>query len=92
MATPPSLEKRVRGVEVGGKPLHLMFRAKEGVVVAEQEWEECAFQAREVVVGANPLRHSNSEWEGGGAGQETPPIRVSSEGGGGGHESPLSLE
>jgi hypothetical protein len=28
--TPPSLETRVRGVEVGGKLLHLMFRAREG--------------------------------------------------------------
>jgi len=30
-----SLEKRVRGVEVGGKPPCLVFRAREGVVVAE---------------------------------------------------------
>ena len=46
VATPPSLEKRVRGVVVGRKPLRLVFRAREGVVVAEfplrhskQEWE-----------------------------------------------------
>ena len=33
-------------------------------------------------MGANPLRHSNCEWEGG-SWQAKPPTRVSSEGGGG---------
>ncbi len=43
-------------------------------------------------MGANPLRHSNREWEGGGL-QATPSTRISSEEGGrGGCESPPSLE
>ena len=81
-------------------PLHLAFRAREGVVgqtaggvkqrvvsnggvvgqtagggVIQTWWWPkmtllLAFRAREmVVVGENPLRHSNREWEGGG-GQE----------------------
>ncbi len=42
-------------------------------------------------MGANPLRHSRFEWEGG-CGQAKPPTRKSSEGGGGdGRESSPSL-
>ena len=53
------------------------------------EWEggscrdglQLAFRAREVVVvGVNPFCHLNDKWEGGGAGQETPPTRVTSKG------------
>ncbi len=53
---------------------------------------QLAIRAREVVVmGANPLRHSRFEWEGG-CGQAKPPTRKSSEGGGGdGRESSPSL-
>ncbi len=43
-------------------------------------------------MGANPLRHSRFEWEGG-CGQAKPPTRKSSEGGGGdGRKSSPSLE
>ncbi len=70
------------GVVVGRETLRLVLRASEGL------W----WVGRLVVMGTNPLRHSNREWEAV-SWQENPPTRVSSEGGvGGGRESPPSLE
>jgi len=65
VATPPPLEKRVRGVEVGGKPLRLVFRVREG-----WWWQSfrLMFWAREEVVADSV------------DGGKTPPCCTSSEG------------
>jgi hypothetical protein len=101
-ANPRHLESRVGGIvvrvssEQGGggwlaKP-PLVFQAREVGAAGCESPLSLAFRAREVVVvGKNPLRHSNREWEGG-SWQAKPPTRKSSEGGGGdGLESSPSL-
>jgi len=80
-------------VVVGWQSPPLVFQAREVGAAGCESPLSLAFRVREVVVvGKNPLRHSNREWEGG-SWQAKPPTRISSEGGGGdGRECPLSLK
>jgi len=106
--SPPSLESRAGGWRLAGKTSHSHFKRgrwwwwaqipsviqiASGRMAVGRQNLPLTFRARDVVVvGVNPLRHSNREWEDGGW-QAKPPTRVSSEGGGGGgRESPPSLK
>jgi len=69
---------------MGTKPAVTRIVSGRVVVAGMASRLQLVFRAREVVVvGANPFCHLNDKWEGGGAGQETPPTRVTSKGEGG---------
>ncbi len=91
---PPSrVFEQARGSDGCGWRANLLYQSNREQRVVVQGLP-LGFRASEVVVvGANPLRHSNHEWEGGGW-QARPPTQNSGErgGGGGGHKSPPPLK